>query len=69
MASLEKQKIEKDRIMNELKKQGKSLNNQLSAFKKQSAKVERAIAAAIKKARDDARNAAIQKSKGGGSQA
>ncbi|MBK8611526.1 MAG: peptidoglycan DD-metalloendopeptidase family protein [Chitinophagaceae bacterium] len=63
MTALEKQKIEKDRIMNELKSQGKQLNNQLSAFKKQSAKVEKAIAAAIKKARDDARNVAIRKAK------
>ncbi len=62
-AALETQKIEKDRIVNDLKKQGKELNNQLVAFKKQNAKVEKAIAAAIKKARDDARNAAIKKSR------
>ncbi len=63
MAALEKQKIEKDRIMNDLKSQGKQLNNQLAAFKKQSAKVERAIAAAIKKALNDARIAAAKKAK------
>lgn len=57
------QKSEKDRIVNELKKEGKQLNNQLSAYKKQNAKVERAIAAAISKARDDARKAAIKKAK------
>lgn len=62
-AALESQKQEKDKIVNDLKKQGKELNGQLTAFKKQNAKVERAIAAAIKKARDDARNAAIKKAK------
>ena len=50
--ALETQKAEKDRIVNDLKKQGKELNNQLAAFKKQNAKVEKAIAAAIKRARD-----------------
>jgi hypothetical protein len=44
--------------VNELKKEGKQLNNQLSNFKKQNAKVDRAIAAVIKKARYDARKAA-----------
>jgi septal ring factor EnvC (AmiA/AmiB activator) len=62
-AALETQKLEKDRIVNDLKKQGKELNNQLVAFKKQNAKVEKAIAAAIKKARDDASKAAIKKAK------
>lgn len=61
-AALETQKIEKDKIVNDLKKQGKELNNQLAAFKKQNAKVEKAIAAAIKKATDDARKAALKKS-------
>lgn len=62
LTALEVQKAEKDKIVNDLKKEGKQLNNQLAAFKKQNAKVERAIAAAIKKARDDARKAAIVKS-------
>lgn len=62
-AALETQKQEKDRIVNDLKKQGKELNGQLVAFKKQNAKVEKAIAAAIKKARDMARDAAIKKAK------
>lgn len=62
-AALETQKQEKDRIVNDLKKQGKELNGQLVAFKKQNAKVEKAIAAAIRKATDDARKAAIKKSK------
>lgn len=61
-AALETQKLEKDRIVNDLKKEGKQLNNQLAAFKKQNAKVEKAIAAAIKKATDDARKAALKKS-------
>ncbi|MFZ1371265.1 MAG: hypothetical protein WAR78_12835, partial [Ferruginibacter sp.] len=60
---LANQKSEKDKIVNELKKEGKQLNDQLSAYKKQNAKVERAIAAAINKARDDARKAAIKKAK------
>lgn len=61
MTVLEKQKGEKDRIMNELKKQGKQLNSELSAYKKQYAKVQRAITAAINKAREDAKKAAIKK--------
>jgi len=61
-AALETQKIQKDKIVNDLKKEGKELNNQLVAFKKQNAKVEKAIAAAIKKATDDARKAALKKS-------
>ena len=61
--ALETQKAEKDRIVNDLKKQGKELNNQLVAFKKQNAKVEKAIASAIKKATDDARKAALKKAK------
>ncbi|MBX2934821.1 MAG: peptidoglycan DD-metalloendopeptidase family protein [Ferruginibacter sp.] len=63
MLALENQKEEKDRIMNELKKQGKQLNNQLTTYKKQNAKVERAIAAAINKAREDAKKAALKKAK------
>lgn len=62
-AALETQKMQKDKIVNDLKKEGKELNNQFTAFKKQNAKVEKAIAAAIKKARDDANKAAIKKAK------
>ena len=40
------------RSVHDLKKEGKELNNQFAAFKKQNAKVEKAIAAAIKRARD-----------------
>lgn len=62
-AALETQKLEKDKIVNDLKKEGKELNSQLTAYKKQNAKVEKAIAAAIKKARDDASKAAMKKAK------
>ena len=62
-AALETQKQEKDKIVSELKKEGKELNNQLAAYKKQNAKVEKAIAATIKKARDDANKAAMKKAK------
>lgn len=58
VTALEVQKAEKDKIVNDLKKEGKQLNDQLSNFKKQNAKVEKAIAAAIKKARADAIKAA-----------
>ncbi|HMK02738.1 MAG TPA: peptidoglycan DD-metalloendopeptidase family protein [Ferruginibacter sp.] len=63
MAALATQKLEKDRIMNELKKQGKQLNTQLSAYKKQAVKINRAINAAIKKAQADAAKAAVKKAK------
>ncbi|MEO6406548.1 MAG: peptidoglycan DD-metalloendopeptidase family protein [Ferruginibacter sp.] len=59
MALLEVQQKEKDRILAELKKQGKTLNNQISLKQKQMRKVDNAIAAAIKRAQDDARRAAI----------
>ena len=61
MSVLEIQKIEKDRILNELKKQGKQLNNQMTAYAKQMKKVDNAINAAIKKALADAKKAAIKK--------
>lgn len=61
MSALETQKQEKDRIMNELKKQGKELNTQLSAYKKQMKKVDNAIAAAINRALNEARKAAAKK--------
>ncbi len=62
-AALETQKIQKDKIVSELQKEGKELNSQFTAFKKQNAKVEKAISAAIKKARDDANKAAIKRAK------
>jgi len=54
MEKLEKQKQEKDRILADLKKQGKQLNAQYTAKKKQLSKVSNAILAAINKARADA---------------
>ncbi len=63
LAILEEEQNEKDRIVAELKKQGKSLNNQIAAKKKQMTKVNNAITSAIKKAQDDARKAAIAKAK------
>jgi septal ring factor EnvC (AmiA/AmiB activator) len=61
MDVLEKQKEDKDRVLAELKKQGKQLNTQYAAKKKQLSKVSNAIAAAIKKATDEAKKAAIAK--------
>lgn len=61
LATLETQEKEKDRIVQELKKQGKSLNNEISAKKKQMQKVSNAIASAIKKAQEAARREAIAK--------
>jgi len=61
LATLEIQEKEKDRIVQELKKQGKTLNNQISAKKKQMQKVSNAIASAIKKAQEAARREAIAK--------
>ena len=63
MTALEKQKLEKDRIMNELKNQGKQLNNQMSAYTKQIRKVDNAISAAINKALADAKKAALAKAR------
>ena len=61
MQALETQQKEKDRILAELKKQGKQLNNQIVAKQKQMQKVSNAIAAAIKKAQEEARKAALAK--------
>jgi septal ring factor EnvC (AmiA/AmiB activator) len=58
MEVLEKEKLEKDRILNELKKQGKQLNDKMAATRKQLAKVNNAIAATIKRAIDEARKKA-----------
>jgi septal ring factor EnvC (AmiA/AmiB activator) len=54
MDKLEFQKKEKDRILAELKKKGKSLSNQIAATKKKYQKVNSLIAAAIEKARKEA---------------
>lgn len=61
LATLETQKKEKDRILDELKKQGKTLNNQIAAKKRQMQKVSNAITAAIKKAQEEARKQALAK--------
>ncbi len=61
MKALEVQQKEKDRILAELKKQGKQLNNQITAKQKQMQKVNNAIAAAIKRAQEKAREEAIAK--------
>ena len=61
MEALETQKKEKDRIVADLKKQGKQLNNQIAAKQKQMRKVDNAIAAAIKKAQEMARKEAVAK--------
>jgi septal ring factor EnvC (AmiA/AmiB activator) len=54
MDELEKQKLEKDRILGELKKKGRQLENQFALKAKQYKKVSGMIAAAIEKARKDA---------------
>lgn len=59
MNVLAQQKKEQDRIVSELKKQGKKLNSQIAAKQKQLKKVSNAIAAAIKKAQEEARRAAL----------
>jgi len=61
MKTLEAEQKEKDRILAELKKQGKQLNSQITAKQKQMQKVSNAIAAAIKKAQEAARKAAVAK--------
>jgi len=60
MAVLETQQKEKDRMLDELKKQGKQLNKQIEAKRKQIQKVNNAIAAAIKKAQAEAREKAMK---------
>ena len=60
MAVLETQQKEKDRVLAELKKQGKQLNKQIDAKRKQMQKVNNAIAAAIKKAQAEAREKALK---------
>lgn len=63
MGALASQKVEKDKVMSELKSQGKQLNSQLSAYNKQMKKVGNAIDAAVRKALADAKNAALAKAK------
>ena len=61
MAILEIQQKEKDRVIAELKKQGKQLNKQIAAKQKQMQKVNTAIAAAIRAAQEEARKEAMAK--------
>ena len=61
MKTLEMQQQEKDRIILELKKQGKQLNKQIAAKQKQIQKVNNAITIAIKKAQEAARRDAAAK--------
>lgn len=63
MNALESQQREKDRILAELKKQGKQLNNQYAAKKKQLQKVDKAISAAIAKAVEEAKRKAAEEEK------
>jgi septal ring factor EnvC (AmiA/AmiB activator) len=61
MDALEQQQKEKDRILAELKKQGKDYNKQMAAKQRQMNKVNNAIAAAIKRAQESARKEALAK--------
>ncbi|CAN5486534.1 peptidoglycan DD-metalloendopeptidase family protein [soil metagenome] len=58
---LQSQQEEKDQIVKQLKAQGKELNNQVAAKKKQMAKVSSAITAAIRRAIEEARREALAK--------
>ncbi len=58
---LAQQQKEKDRILSELQKQSKTLNKEIAAKQKQMKKVASAIAAAIKRAQDEARKEAMAK--------
>jgi septal ring factor EnvC (AmiA/AmiB activator) len=59
MNTLQTERKEKDRIIAELKKKGNQLNKQIAAKQKQLQKVNNAIAAAIKKAQEEARKEAL----------
>ncbi len=61
MAELENQKKDKDRILAELQKQGKQLSSQMAAKQKQMKKVTASIDAAIRRAQEEARKAALAK--------
>lgn len=58
MKQLAEEQKEKDRILGNLKKQGKDLNNRIAAKQRQMKKVNSAITAAIKKAQEEARREA-----------
>lgn len=59
MGELEKQKLKKDQIVNQLKSKGKEIASQIANKKKQMQKVKVAIDLAIKKAQEEARKQAI----------
>lgn len=59
MDELEKQKLKKDQIVNQLKSKGKEIAGQIANKKKQMQKVKVAIDLAIKKAQEEARKQAI----------
>jgi len=61
MSALETQQKEKDRILEQLKKQGKDYNRQISAKQRQITKVNNAINLAIKRAQEAARKEAMAK--------
>jgi len=61
LSILETQQQEKNQIVKKLKEQGKELNNQIAAKKKQMQKVTNAITAAIKRAQEMARKEALAK--------
>lgn len=61
LKELETQQQEKDRIVNELKKQGGALSQQIGAKQRQMQKVTNAIAAEIKRVQAEARKAALAK--------
>ena len=61
--ALQSQQEEKKQIVNKLKAQGKELNNQIAAKKKQMQKVNNAITAAIKRAIKEANDAAVAKAR------
>ena len=58
---LQSQQEEKNQVVKQLKAQGKELNNQVAAKKKQISKVSNAITAAIRRAVDEARKASLAK--------
>ena len=58
---LQTQQEEKNQVVQKLKAQGKELNNQVAAKKKQISKVSNAITAAIRRAVDEARRASAAK--------
>lgn len=59
MDELEKQKVKKDQIVNQLKSKGKEIASQIANKKKQMQKVKVAIDLAIKKAQEEARKQAL----------